>query len=71
MRGYGSWRIGWNEGSRKPSPPSNNNNGCLLIFIVFVILLVITSFKVSFETGNPLAIIFGLAILAGMLKGLK
>jgi hypothetical protein len=71
MRGYGSWCIGWNEGSRKPIPPSNNNNGCLLIFIGFVILLVITSFKVSFETGNPLAIIFGLAILAGMLKGLK
>jgi len=70
MRGYGSWSIGWNEASRKPSPPSNNN-GCLVIFVCFVILLVITSFKVSFETGNPLAIIFGLAILAGMMKGLK
>lgn len=71
MRGYGSWCIGWNEGSRKPIPPSNNNNGCLIIFIFFVVLLVISAIKVTFETGNPLGLFLALAVVAGLLKGLK
>jgi hypothetical protein len=71
MRGYGSWCIGWNEGKNKNIEPPSNNNGCLFIFIIFVILLIISSFKASFQTGSPLGIIFGLAILAGLLKGLK
>lgn len=72
MRGYGSWCIGWNEGSRKqPTPPPSNNGGCMIIFLIFIILLVFSSFKASFETGSPLGIFLGLAIVAGLLKGLK
>lgn len=71
MRGYGSWSIGWNEG-RKPSPPSNDNNntGCLFLVIGFSILLLFSSLKTTFETGNLFALFIGLAVIAGLFKGL-
>lgn len=73
MRGYGSWSIGWNEARRKSNlPPNNNdNNGCAILFLGFSFLFLISCFKVSFETGSPLAIFIGLAAIAGTLKGLK
>lgn len=71
MRGYGSWCIGWNEASRKQNQPSNNGNGCALFLIGFGILFLISSIKVCFETGSPLALFFGLAVIAGIIKGLN
>lgn len=72
MRGYGSWCIGWNEGSRKTYQPtkntSNNGNGCVLVFVV---LFALCSFKVAIESGNFWGLVFGLAVLAGFFGAKK
>jgi hypothetical protein len=68
MRGYGSWCMGWREGERLPPGPSGNG-GCVMAFVYgFLILLAFTFFKVGIESGNGLAFIFGLAVIAGLLK---
>jgi hypothetical protein len=68
MRGYGSWSIGWREAENKSYKPDNSGNGCLLVFFG---LIVLTSFKVAIETGNFLAFLIGLAVIAGCINGLN
>ena len=68
MRGYGSWSIGWNEKNSNPSPP---NNGCFLVLIAFGVLFLITSIQTSLETGSLFAIILGIAVLGGIIKGIN
>lgn len=67
MRGYGSWTIGWREGERTPNGPPGEP-GCL--FWAFIGTLLLAALQVALQ-GNPLAILFGLAILAGVIKGMK
>lgn len=74
MRGYGSWSIGWREGERRGSfqPRNNgNNNGGLgpIILFGFLILTAITLVQVSIQTGSLLGILIGIALVAGILKG--
>jgi hypothetical protein len=70
MRGYGAWCMGWREGERKTYRPSNNDPGFgSILFYGFLVLVALTFFKVALETGNGLGILFGIAIIAGMLKG--
>lgn len=71
MRGYGSWTIGWNEADRKSNLPTNNNNGCVWIIIGLGILFFISSVKATIETGNLFGICIGIAVLAGIIKGLN
>lgn len=68
MRGYGSWCIGWREAERKPY---QGGGGPGIFFYGFIILLVISCIKVAIETGNPTAFIIGLAVIAGVFKGLQ
>lgn len=71
MRGYGAWCMGWEEGERNPGgPPPNNNSGCMLLFAGLVILLALSCFKVAFETGNGMGILLGIAVIAGLVKGM-
>lgn len=65
MRGYGSWSIGWREGERLPPGPPHKP-GCL--FWAFI-GLVLYACVVTALQGHPFAIILGLAILGGALKG--
>lgn len=73
MRGYGSWTIGWREGERKSNFPdnNNNNNGCAPLFIGLAILILFSSIKVTLETGNILALLIGIAMVCGIIKGLS
>lgn len=72
MRGYGSWCIGWKEGERRPSGPPPEPSGCgMLMFFGFMALVVFSFLKTSLETGNPMGLILGLAVVAGVMKGLS
>lgn len=71
MRGYGSWTIGWREGERNRGGPSGDNGGCLIVALPLIGLILFSAVKVSLETGNFLAILFGLAIIMGILSGLN
>ena len=64
MRGYGSWTIGWREHKIiEPGPPSP------LRFILWAFLgLVLCVCLNTALQGHPLALLFGLAIIAGALK---
>lgn len=68
MRGYGSWCMGWREAERKPSPPSG---GPGIFFFAFMALVVFSCVKVAIETGNPMAFLIGLAVVAGIFQGMK
>lgn len=72
MRGYGAWKAGWREGERRisGSPPGNSRCGTLLGY-GFILLLVFSCFKVAFESGNPMGILFGLAVIAGVIKAVS
>jgi len=70
MRGYGAWCMGWNEGGRKRFTPPSNNGGCGVFLLGFGILFLISCLKVSFETGNPMGLFLGIAVIAGIFKGL-
>lgn len=70
MRGYGSWCMGWREGERLP-PGNNGGGGCLIILIVLVPLLLFSLIKTAAETGSGLPILFGVAIIMGLVKGMK
>jgi Flp pilus assembly protein TadB len=59
--------MGWREGERKSYPSGNSHPG--FFFYGFFLLLVLCFFKVAIETGNPLGVLFGIAIVAGLLKG--
>jgi hypothetical protein len=67
MRGYGSWTIGWREGERLPPGPSQGP-GCL--FWGFIAVLLYTCVQVAIQ-GHPFALLLGLAILIGAVKGMK
>ena len=71
MRGYGSWCMGWKEAEKsRKSHPNNDGNGLgSIIFYFFLIVIAITFFQVAVQTGNPLGILLGFAIITGMLKG--
>lgn len=69
MRGYGSWTIGWREGGRLP-PSEPSGCGTILLFSFFAIL-VISFFRVGIETGNPMGFLLGLAVVAGVIKGMR
>lgn len=71
MRGYGSWSIGWREGERAGPPPSGNPWGCGVVAVLFIILLLFTCLKVALETGNGMALLIGLAVVAGIVQGLN
>jgi hypothetical protein len=72
MRGYGSWCIGWREGERRSPVPPQEPGGCgMLMFLGFMLLVVVSFLKTSFETGNPMGLILGLAVVAGVVKGLS
>lgn len=68
MRGYGSWSMGWREGERTPSPPSS---GPGILFYGFMLLVVVSFVKVAIDTGNPMAFLIGLAVIAGVIKGIS
>lgn len=70
MRGYGSWCLGWKEGERASNRPSNNDNGgCGTTVVVgFILIVAFSFFKVAIESGNGLAFILGLAVIAGLMK---
>jgi hypothetical protein len=65
MRGYGSWTIGWREGERQP--PGEPNNGCMLVFCGIVVLAALS----VMSQGTPIAFAIGMAIIFGMVNGLK
>jgi len=67
MRGYGSWTIGWREGERLPPGPPHKPG---VLFWAFIGLVLFSCVQVALQ-GHPLAILFGLAILAGALNGSK
>jgi hypothetical protein len=68
MRGYGSWCIGWREGERlPPGPPSKPG----IFFYGFMALVVFSCVKVGIETGNFMGFLLGLAVVAGLVKGIK
>jgi hypothetical protein len=71
MRGYGSWCMGWRDAERNPGPPPGNNGGCGILFFGFMALVVFSFFKVALETGNGMGIILGLAVVAGVIKGMS
>lgn len=66
MRGYGSWTIGWREGERLP-PGEPNNNGCMLVFCGIVVLAAFC----CFTQGTGMGFLLGIAIILGMVNGLK
>jgi len=65
MRGYGSWTIGWREGERLPPGPPQ---GPGWLFWGFVGVLLFSCLQVALQ-GHPFALILGLAILAGAVRG--
>lgn len=70
MRGYGSWCLGWKEAERNPGPPQGNG-GCGTVAVCgFVILIALSSFKVALETGSGMAVLIGIAVIAGLAQGL-
>ena len=72
MRGYGSWTIGWREGERNRGGPSPEPGGCgTLLFVGFIAIVIFSFLKTSLETGNPMGLILGLAVVAGVMKGLS
>lgn len=62
MRGYGVWCAGWREGERR------GGGGPGIFFYGFMLLVVFSFFKVALETGNPMAFVLGLAVIAGIIK---
>lgn len=73
MRGYGAWCQGWNDAarSRRSGPPPSDNGGCLAIMICLGAVFIFSCIKVTLETGNIYALFIGMAVIAGVLKGLK
>lgn len=68
MRGYGSWCMGWREAERKPSPPSKDPG----IFFWAVVAMIVFSFlKVAVETGNTTGLLIGIAVVIGVIQGMK
>ena len=65
MRGYGAWCQGWRDAQRLPPGPPHKPG---IFFWSFIGLVVFACFQVALQ-GNPLAILFGLAILAGAIQG--
>lgn len=70
MRGYAFWCMGWDENDPSPGPPGNNG-GCMVLFMCLVGLFALSCFRVAFETGNMMGVLLGLAVIAGLLKGLN
>lgn len=70
MRGYGAWCMGWRDGERNSAPPPGNGWGCAVFAVGFAVLVLISSFRVAFETGSGLALLFGFAVVMGIVKGL-
>lgn len=68
MRGYGSWCMGWREGERLPPGPPGKPG---IFFWGFMALLVFSFVKVGIETGNSMGFLLGLAVVAGLMKGMK
>ena len=69
MRGYGSWCMGWNEAGRGGGGGGDGGGCGMLLVYGFFILLALCFFKVALETGSGLGVLFGVAVLAGLLKG--
>lgn len=67
MRGYGAWNQGWRDAQRLPSGPPSPP-GCLFWGFMGVILYACTMTAIQ---GHPFALVIGLAILAGALKGIR
>lgn len=65
MRGYGAWCAGWREGERRGG---GGGGGPGIFFYGFMLLVVLSFFKVALETGNPMAFVLGLAVIAGVIK---
>jgi hypothetical protein len=65
MRGYGAWNQGWRDAQRTPPGPSG---GPGIFFWLFILLVLVTCVQVAIQ-GHPFAILLGLAVLAGALKG--
>lgn len=68
MRGYGSWSIGWREGERQRGQPSGDPGSGMIFLYAFMALVVFCCFKVAVETGNFVAVLIGLGVVAGLLK---
>lgn len=64
MRGYGAWCQGWRDGQRLP--PSQGGPG--IFFWLFILLVLVTCVQVAIQ-GHPFALLLGLAVLAGAMKG--
>lgn len=74
MRGYGAWCLGWYEAERDRGGgggPPGNNGGCMVLFMCLVGLFALSCFRVAFETGNMMGVLLGLAVIAGLVKGLN
>ena len=71
MRGYGAWCQGWNDAERRSGPPSPGNGGCGMWVLAFMLLLAFSFFKVALETGNGMGLVLGIAVIAGVLKGMN
>ena len=65
MRGYGAWCQGWRDAQRLPPGPPHKPG---IFFWGFILLVIFSCLQVAAQ-GNPLAILFGLAILAGAIQG--
>jgi hypothetical protein len=65
MRGYGAWCQGWRDSERLPPGPPHKPG---IFFWSFIGLVVFACIQVAAQ-GNPLALLFGLAILVGAIQG--
>jgi hypothetical protein len=69
MRGYGSWCLGWKDAERNPGPPPQRDGCGLFILVVVIGLVAFSTLKVAAETGSGFAIVLGICIILGMLRG--
>lgn len=67
MRGYGAWCQGWRDAERLPPGPPQRPG---IIFWGFIVLVLFSCIQVALQ-GNPMALLIGLAVLAGVLKGIQ
>lgn len=65
MRGYGAWCQGWRDAQRTPPGPPRGP-GAAFWYLLAVVLF--SCLQVALQ-GHPFALLIGLAILAGVIKG--
>jgi hypothetical protein len=62
--------MGWNDAARQPPPPpSNPSPGCLLVVLGSGLLIIYASLSLYSENSDPYALLLGIAIVGGLIKG--